>query len=127
MPPSQEDTRFNRLHSLCLALPETTTYTLGEHTAFQVRAKTFVWHLVDHHGDDVVGINCKVPPGENAALIAAVPERYYMPSYLGPRGWVGLRFDLPKVDWREVTDLVTVSYRLIAPKRLAAQVPPEPK
>jgi hypothetical protein len=55
-------------------------------------------------------------------MIAADPERFYMPSYIGHRGWVGLRLDTGPVDWTEVADLVTDSYLAVAPKRLAAQL-----
>jgi hypothetical protein len=51
-------------------------------------------------------------------LVAAQPERFYLPAYIGPRGWVALRLDRGKIDWEEVGELVTGSYRLIAPKRL---------
>ncbi|HEY6329698.1 MAG TPA: MmcQ/YjbR family DNA-binding protein, partial [Blastocatellia bacterium] len=55
-------------------------------------------------------------------LIAAHPERFYMPAYVGSRGWVGLRLDLDSIDWDEVAGLLTGSYCLLAPKRLAAAV-----
>jgi predicted DNA-binding protein (MmcQ/YjbR family) len=45
-----------------------------------------------------------------------------MPAYVGPRGWVGLRLDVGKIDWEEVEELVTHSYQLCAPKKLAAMV-----
>jgi len=70
----------------------------------------------------MVGITCKVLPGDNAALIAAEPRRFYMPAYIGSRGWVGLRLDTGDIDWDEVAELAAHSYRLVAPKRLAAIV-----
>ena len=36
------------------------------------------------------------------ALISGGPERFFVPPYVGHRGWVGLRLDLPDVDWDEV-------------------------
>ena len=70
-------------------------------------------------GDGIISVCCKVLPGDNEALIAAHPERFYMPAYIGPRGWVALRLDVGGLDWNEVAELVVGSYRLIAPKRLA--------
>ncbi len=61
---------------------------------------------------------CLALPGDNAALSAAQPARFYLPAYIGPRGWVALRLDGGQVDWDEVAELVVGSYRLIAPKRL---------
>jgi len=119
----QEDPRLARLTQICLALPEATRECHGDHAAFHVRKKTFVYYLHNHHGDGIVSVCCKVMPGDNAALAAASPDRFYLPAYIGPRGWVALRLDAGEIDWDEVTELVTDSYRRIAPKRLAAQVP----
>jgi len=60
-----------------------------------------------------------VLPGDNEALIAAQPAKYYMPSYVGSRGWVGLRLDIAGVDWNEVAELLVGSYKMNAPNRLA--------
>ncbi len=51
------------------------------------------------------------------------PERYYVPPYVGNRGWVGVRLG-GAVDWSQVADLVEESYRLTAPKRLLALLDP---
>ena len=117
-----EDRRLTRLSKICLALPEATRTNQGRHAAFLVRKKTFAYFLNDHHGDGIVAVTCKVFPGDNKALIAAQPERFYMPAYIGPKGWVALRLDVGKVDWDEVAQLVACSYRLVAPKRLAAVI-----
>jgi hypothetical protein len=50
------------------------------------------------------------------------PDTYFMPDYVGPRGWVGVRLDTPRVDWDMVEALVIDSYRMVAPKTLARQV-----
>ena len=120
----KEDARLMRLTKICLALPDSIRQIMGRHAGFYVRKKTFAYFLDDHHGDGIVGLTCKVLPGDNAALIAADPARFYMPAYVGSKGWVGLRLDRAKIDWEEVEELVTHSYRLIAPKRLAASVKP---
>lgn len=120
-----EDARLARVTELCLALPEAARDYNGQHASFNVRGKKFAYYLVDHHGDGMVALNVKAASGENHALIATYPDHYYMPAYVGPRGWVGLRFDLGAIDWTEVADLITAAYRLAAPKRLAtrAQTP----
>jgi predicted DNA-binding protein (MmcQ/YjbR family) len=117
-----DDHRLTRFTKICLALPEATRQMMGRHAGFHVRKKTFAYFLDDHHGDGIVGINCKVLPGDNAALVGSNPAKFYMPAYVGAKGWVGLRLDVGKVDWEEVEELVTHSYRLVAPKRLATAV-----
>lgn len=94
----------------------------GRHAGFRVREKTFAWHTDDHHGDGMVAVTFKAGPGVQAALVGAEPAKFFVPPYLGPRGWIGLRLDRDEVDWDEVADLVTDSYRLIAPRRLVAQL-----
>jgi hypothetical protein len=120
---AEKKSRLERLSGICLALPESAWEDSGRHAAFRVRRRTFAYWLDDHRGDEgIVGVVCKARWGEAEALVAAEPERFYTPAYLGPRGWVGLRLDGAEVDWTEVTDLVTESYLLVAPKRLAALV-----
>jgi hypothetical protein len=115
---------LERLTAIGLALPEARCELSGSHASFRVRKKTFAYFLNNHHGDGIVAVACKVLPGENAALAKAQPERYYLPAYIGPRGWVALRLDLfkAKIDWSEVRELLLTSYLLIAPKRLASLV-----
>jgi hypothetical protein len=114
-----KDGRLARLMKICLALPEAFQEPAARHATFLVRKHVFAYYLNDHHGDGIISVCCKVLPGDNEALIAAHPERFYMPAYIGPRGWVALRLDVGGLDWNEVAELVVGSYRLIAPKRLA--------
>ena len=120
--PPAEDRRLVRLTKVCLALPEATREYHGRHASFLVRKRTFAYFLNDHHGDGIVAVTCKALPGDNVALASAQPTRFYLPSYIGPRGWVALRLDVGAVDWDEVAELVAGSYILVAPKRLAALI-----
>jgi hypothetical protein len=120
--PLVEDRRLVRLTKICLALPEATRERLGQHAAFRIRKKTFAYFLNDHHGDGMVAVTCKVLPGDNEVLAASDPVRFYIPAYVGSRGWVALRLDLGEIDWEEVSELVSGSYRMIAPQGLAARV-----
>ena len=117
-----EDSRLARVSQICLALPETRREVHGKHASFLVKKKIFAYFLNDHHGDGIVAITGKALPGDNDALVAAQPKRFYLPAYIGPRGWVALRLDIGKIDWEEVAELVAGSYRLVAPKKLAALV-----
>lgn len=119
-----EDVRLARLTKICLALPEVTRELHGSHAAFLVAGKKkFVYFLNDHHGDGIVGVTSKVLAGDNDALIAAHPDRFYRPAYLASSGWVALRLDRGKVDWAEVAELIETSYRLLAPRRLTRMLP----
>jgi hypothetical protein len=113
------DGRLARVMRICQQLPEAMMEPAAKHASFQVRKHTFAYYLNDHHGDGIVSVCCKVLPGDNEALIAAHPAKYYMPAYIGPRGWVALRLDISGLDWKEVAELVLGSYKLVAPNRLA--------
>lgn len=115
--------RLAKLAALCETLPELEFTAAGQrHLALCVRRKTLAYYLHDHHGDGIVCLCCKATPARQQELVAAGPDRYLVPAYLGVKGWVSLRLDRPKVSWDEVFDLVVAAYRLQAPRRLAAEM-----
>jgi predicted DNA-binding protein (MmcQ/YjbR family) len=115
-----EDRRLVRLTKLCLSLPEAKRELASSHARFHVRDRTFAWYLDDHHGDGIVSVSCKMALDENREVAALDPARYYLPAYMANRGWIALRLDVGTIDWNEVRDLVTESYRFVAPRRLAS-------
>jgi len=122
----KEDRRLIRVTEICLALPEATRTATGDHASFAVRDKKFAYYLDNHHGDGIVAVCFRTVPGENEVLLASDASRFYSPAYIGPKGWVGLRLDVGEIDWTEVADFLTDSYRVAAPKRLAARVAAPP-
>jgi len=114
--------RRERLVALCQGLPEAMAERAGvQHLAFKVSKKIFAYYVYDHHGDGRIALLCKAPPGEQSQLVDEDPERYFVPPYVGPRGWVGLRLDSPRVDWRAVKNLLSVAYVLTASDKLRKQ------
>jgi hypothetical protein len=116
-----QKSRFEHLITICRALPGVVHQPQGDHSAFLVKGKTFAYYLANHHEDGIWAVCCKVLPGDNETLIRQGPERFYMPDYIGPRGWVGLRLDLESVDWQEVAELVRGSYYLQTRTRVKRQ------
>ncbi|MGA9586718.1 MAG: MmcQ/YjbR family DNA-binding protein [Terracidiphilus sp.] len=110
--------QLERLAEICLALSSAMREDKGSHAIFRVAKKVFAYYLDDHHSDGIMSVCCKVLPGDNERPIAANPRKFFMPDYIGPRGWVGLRLDRPTVDWTEVKELVQGSYAQAAPKKL---------
>ncbi len=122
---SRADTCAQQIRKVCAGLPEAEERSGGHderHLAFIVRRRTFGYLTNDHHGDGRLVLICKAPPGEQAALVAAEPDRFFVPPYLGHRGWVGLWLDGAVPDWAEVRELLMESYCLSAPARLATLV-----
>ena len=114
--------RLDALVKICLALPETVREDKGSHSAFLAGKKIFAYYLDSHHDDGIVSVCCKVLPGENRFLVESAAGRFYLPAYIGPRGWIGLRMDLATLNWTEVKELIHGSYLQVAPKKLAALV-----
>ncbi len=114
-----EDRRLKKLTQICLALSESERKLTGDHADFRVRGKVFAYFLNNHHGDGIVSVCCKSALGENVDRVSREPDRFYLPAYIGPRGWFGLRLDLGAINWVEVQNVVELSYCLAAPKTLA--------
>jgi len=117
-----EDRRLAKLTKLCLALPEATLERNGDFATFRVRKKVFAYFLDNHHGDGIVSLCWRAELGENQELAQADPKRFYVPAYIGPRGWAAVRLDRGPVDWDEVAELAMASYCAVAPKTLVARL-----
>ncbi len=105
-----------RLRPLCLALPEAAEKEAWGDATFRVRDRIFAMVKT---GDGRISVWCKAPPGSQQVLVGADPDTFFVPPYVGSKGWIGMRLDRDP-DWAEVAAVVTRSYRLIAPKKLAA-------
>ncbi len=115
---------IDRLRALCLALPEAHEVEAWGEPTFRVKNKIFAMyaHANNHHGAGRHSVWCKANPTNQALLVRAEPDRYFVPPYVGPKGWVGAYLGRG-TDWSAVADLAHDAYRLTAPKRLLAQLP----
>ena len=120
MPPSADP--LDRLRAFCLSLPEAHEVESWGEPTFRVRGKIFAMYAGanNHHGAGRPGVWCKSTPMTQDALVRAEPARYFVPPYVGPRGWVGVYLDR-RVSWRVLEDLVRDAWRATAPKRVVAK------
>ncbi len=109
-----------QIKTIVAELPEVTIAEHDRHMGFVVRDKRFAWYLEDHHGDGRIALTCKAALGVNQTLASSQPDRYFLPSYVAGRGWIGYWLDVPETDWDEAGELLVDAYRLTAPKRLVA-------
>lgn len=112
---------LERVRKICLTLPETSERLSHGEPAWFAGKKLFATWEDHHHGDPVVGLWIKGAEGLQEMLVANEPQRYYRPKYVGHKGWIGVNMECD-IDWPYVTDLIRESYRMTAPKRLAALV-----
>ena len=123
---SQSTRRRERLVKIVASLPEVTHEVVGDgHISFKIRKKIFAYYSFDHHGDEKIAFLCKSTLNDQRRLIAQDSETFFVPAYVGPRGWVAIRLDLDEVDWDTVTDLSRQAYQATAPKKLAALIEEE--
>lgn len=113
----------SRVRDRCVSLPGVTErLSHGAPTFFVGSKRAFVSLLLDgHHDLDFPHLICAAPEGAQSRLVAAQPEGYFVPPYVGGRGWIGVRLDrgLPIDD---VLDHCEDAYRTVAPKRLLAEL-----
>lgn len=114
----RKETPLDRVRAICLALPEAIEKPFGGHTApsFRVREKLFVMT-----SEALTSVTMKADTGENVTLVEENPDRFFLPKYVASKGWVGIRLT-DDLDWAEVEELITDSYRLIAPATLAKRI-----
>jgi len=109
---------LDRLREICLALPDTSERPSHGAPSFFIRGRTcFLMLLDDHHGDGRFAIWCAAPPGTSSSLVDADPEKFFVPPYVGHRGWLGVRLDRG-LDWEEIAGIVEDAFCTVAPKKL---------
>jgi hypothetical protein len=107
-----------KLREVCLAFPETSErLSHGAPTFFVREKRSFLMVLTDHHGDGRFAIWCAAPDGMQTMLVEADPERFFVPPYVGHRGWLGVRLDRG-VHWDELTGIAEDAYADVAPATL---------
>ena len=75
-------------------------------------------------GDGRIAVWCKAPFEMQDDIVSSDPETFFVPPYVGPSGWIGIRLD-GEVEWGMVADLLEQGYRMVAPKRAIAQLDEE--
>jgi hypothetical protein len=116
--PAERERTLARIRAICLALPEVSERLSHGAPTFFVRGKRpFVMVLTDHHGDGRFAIWCAAAPGMQSMLVDADAERFFVPPYVGHRGWLGFRLDR-ELDWDELAGIVEDAYAEIAPAKL---------
>jgi hypothetical protein len=114
---------LTRLRKLCLALPEAHEVKAWGEPTFRVRNKMFAMYAdaSNHHGGGRHAVWLKATRADQARMVRAAPECFFVPPYVGPSGWVGVWLD-GAVEWDDVAEFLEEAYKLVAPKRLLAEL-----
>jgi hypothetical protein len=120
--PAEREHVLAKLREICLALPETSErLSHGAPTFFVREKRAFLMVLTNHHGDGRFAIWCAAPDGMQKMLVDADEERFFVPPYVGHRGWLGLRLDRG-IHWDELTGIAEDAYAEVAPAKLIEAV-----
>jgi hypothetical protein len=109
---------LERVRHVCLSLPEATEQEAWGEPTWRVRKRLFAMYANNHHRDGRVALWCNAPLGVQEHLVATAPERFFVPPYVGVKGWIGIVLD--RVDDAELRELVVESYAMVAPRKLVA-------
>lgn len=113
---------LDHVRRLAAALPEVTERVSHGAPCFFIRdKKTLAYFHDDHHGDGRLCLWCPAPPGVQAQVVEEEPDRFFVPPYVGHRGWLGVRLDRDP-DWDEIAGVLEDAYRHVAPKTLVRQL-----
>jgi hypothetical protein len=114
-PASSGDEHIRRVRRLCAALPQTIEKLSHGEPTFFVGKKVYVMFANNHHNDGHVAVWIPVPNGQQATTLKTEPSKFFMPPYVGVRGWVGIELDA--IDDEELAEYICEAYRLVAPKK----------
>lgn len=112
---------IDAVRDVCLRLPEAEEFLSHGAPTFKVRGKCFANFLVNHHGDGRIALWLSAPAGAQEQLVRDEPQQFFVPPYVGPRGWLGVNLDLG-LSWTRIAALVREAYCKVAPSRLQAQL-----
>jgi hypothetical protein len=109
------------VREVCLSFPETEEVVSHGFPDFRVRGKTFASYVVNHHGDGRVALWLNAPSGSQDHYSRSEPKHFFVPPYVGPRGWLGIHLN-KGLSWQRVASLVRQAYEKVAPRALADSI-----
>ena len=112
---------LDRVRGICLAFPGAYEKIAWSAPTFRVGDRQFAMFVDNHHGVGFAGVWLKAPEGAQEELVASDPRRFYVPPYVGPGGWVGVKLDA-KTDWKLLAGLLAEAYRGAAATQSAARI-----
>lgn len=105
------------VREVCLSFPEAQEFLSHGSPNFRVRGKTFAAYTVNHHGDGRIALWLNSPAGAQELHTKGEPKHFFVPPYVGPRGWLGVHLD-KGLSWKRIAVLVREAYQKVAPQRL---------
>jgi hypothetical protein len=117
---------YQAVRETCLWLPDAEEFVSHGAPNFRVGGKTFATYVVNHHGDGRVALWLNAAPGSQELHVGAEPSHFFVPPYVGARGWLGVILDRG-IEWNRISALVREGYEKVAPAGLRARIGKTPK
>lgn len=111
--------RLERLREICLALPESSEKEAWGDPTWRVRNRIFAMQKGNFEGGRP-SVWLKAAEDAQPLLVGADPKCFFVPPYVGHKGWVGIYLDTRRVNWAMLSTLIEESHQLVAPRRLTA-------
>jgi predicted DNA-binding protein (MmcQ/YjbR family) len=105
------------VREVCLSFPEAQEVVSHGFPDFRVRGKTFASYVVNHHGDGRVALWLNSPAGAQDHYSKSQPRHFFVPPYVGPRGWLGVHLN-KGISWQRIASLTRQAYEKVAPPAL---------
>jgi predicted DNA-binding protein (MmcQ/YjbR family) len=109
------------VREVCLSFPEAEEFLSHGSPNFRVRGKTFATYVINHHGDGRIALWLNVPAGAQELHTQTAPKHFFVPPYVGPRGWLGVQLD-KGLSWKRIAALVREAYEKVAPPALSSRI-----
>lgn len=114
---------YDVVREICLGMPETEEFISHGFPTFKVSGKTFATYSLNHHGDEKVALLLNMDRENQQMLVNAAPDYFFVPPYIGPKGWVGIELN-KDLSWDRVAKLTCDAYIRVAPVSLASNTRP---
>lgn len=105
-----------KVRKFCLALPEVSEKPSHGAPTFFFKKQVFVYIVDNHHDDGRLALWCAAPDGAQAMLVDSNPDHYFVPPYVGYRGWIGVRLDRDAA-WTEIAAVIESAHQSLVGKR----------
>ena len=113
------EAQLERVRRLCASQPGSSERQSHGEPTFFVNNKVYVMFANNHHNDGHVAVYVPAPPGAQQAIITTAPHTYFVPPYVGGRGWIGI--ELAAVSDEDLRFHIQVAWDLIAGRRKPAR------
>ncbi|MBL8604139.1 MAG: MmcQ/YjbR family DNA-binding protein [Myxococcales bacterium] len=123
-PPEQAS--LDTLRAVCFAFAQVEEKLSHGAPFFHVGGKGFAIFARDPDQPGRFAVWCKATPAQQRDCLRRDPGLFFVPPYVGVKGWVGVRFEHPRFEAEALSILLEEAWVSVAPKRALTAKPSPP-